>query len=138
MLDDGRLSAGAARALITAEDPIMLAREIVQRGLNVRGVEKLRTASSGKRRPAKQKDADIRALEEQISAALGLDIDISFQKRGGVVKISYRDVEQLDEICRRLSGVGSVPVPLAEDPLTDADETPSAAYTTALTGGSQP
>ena len=72
-------------------------------------------------------------VDSQISAALGLAIDISHGKRGGVVKISYREVEQLDEVCRRLSGVGSTPVPLAEDPLTEKDETASAAYATALT-----
>jgi ParB family chromosome partitioning protein len=137
MLDDGRLSAGAARALITAEDPVKLAREIVQRGLNVRGVEKLRGAVSGTRRPAKEKDADTRALEDRVSAALGLSIDIAHQKRGGIVKISYRDVEQLDEVCRRLSGVGSTTAPLDEDPLTDDDEAAAAPYLPAVSGGSQ-
>jgi len=137
MLDDGRLSAGAARALITAEDPVKLAREIVQRGLNVRGVEKLRTATSGARRPATEKDADTRALEDRVSAALGLSVDIVHRKRGGIVKISYRDVEQLDEVCRRLSGVGSTAVPLEEDPLTDDDEAFATPYMPAVGGGSQ-
>ena len=102
MLDDGRLNVGAARALLTAADPLKLAQEIVERGLNVRDVEQLRARRAP--RPAPEKDADTRALEESLAAALGLKVTVRHRgKNGGDVRIAYQSLEQLDEICRRLS-----------------------------------
>ncbi len=107
MLDDGRLSAGHARAVLTAPDPVKLARRIVAKGLNVRQAERLarRAAAPSATGPrgAAAKDADTAALEASLSAALGLTVDIASRaKGGGTVRISYDSVEQLDDIARRL------------------------------------
>jgi ParB family chromosome partitioning protein len=52
---------------------------------------------------APEKDADARALEVRLSAALGLSVNVSPKgEQGGELKLSYRTLEQLDEICRRL------------------------------------
>lgn len=111
---EGQLSAGSARALITSDDPVGLAREIINRGLNVRDVENIRRqvkdAETQKPTPkgsssAAPKDADTRALEESLTAALGLAVTIQHKRNGqGQVQIKYQTLEQLDEICQRLSG----------------------------------
>ena len=104
MLDDGRLSIGHARALITTDDPVGLARVIVSQGLNVRQAERLAAQGEPKdgrrRRPAK--DADTRALEANLSGALGLKVVVRHRRNGGELLIAYRTLDQLDEICRRL------------------------------------
>jgi len=105
---EGALSAGHARALITAPDPVALARLVVERGLSVRETEKLakeppRTSKAPQAAPP-AKDADTRALEADLSAALGLRVAIRHAgEKGGEVRIAYRDLDQLDGICRLLA-----------------------------------
>ncbi len=107
----GRLTSGHARALAAAPDPATLAREVIERGLNVRetealarkaqgGSEKPRTAS---RAPAGPKDADTRALEEDLADVLGLDIEIIDRGGAGELRIAYATLEQLDDLCQRLT-----------------------------------
>jgi ParB family chromosome partitioning protein len=107
MVRDGRLAAGAARAVLTAPDPVALAREAVIKGLNVRDIEKLagaaKDAKSGGAAKAGGSDADTRALEAALSAALGLTVTISGRGETGEVRIAYKKLEQLDEIARRLN-----------------------------------
>jgi ParB family chromosome partitioning protein len=104
----GKLSAGHARMLIGQPDPERLAREIVERGLNVRQVEAMaqeRAQASGKTAKSRQrvaKDADTAALEKRLSDALGLTVTVDHRGQGGVLSIRYRDLEQLDEVIRRL------------------------------------
>jgi ParB family chromosome partitioning protein len=99
----GELSAGHARALIGHADAEALTREIVARGLNVRQVEALvreRVARSPRARPGK--DADTAALEKRLGDALGLKVTIQHQGERGAVHIAYNDLDQLQEIVRRL------------------------------------
>jgi ParB family transcriptional regulator, chromosome partitioning protein len=104
----GKISAGHARMLVGQPDPERLAREIVDRGLNVRQIEALaqeRAHASGKSIKSRQrvtKDADTAALEKRLSDALGLTVTIDHRGQGGVLAIRYRGVEQLDEVIRRL------------------------------------
>lgn len=104
MLADGRLTAGHARALLGTEDPVALARRIIRGGLNVRQAERMKR--SGDPKPPSEpphKDADTLALEKNLSNALGLNVEIVHDAhRGGSVRIKYRTLEQLDEVCRRL------------------------------------
>ena len=107
MLVDGELSAGHARTLVTASDPAALARRIVEDGLSVRQAEALaqmpQEAEERSPRAAKPaKDTDTVALEKLLSDVTGLKVAISHRERGGEVKISYRTLEQLDDLCRRL------------------------------------
>ncbi|MBE0694297.1 MAG: ParB/RepB/Spo0J family partition protein [Aquamicrobium sp.] len=108
MLVDGSLSAGHARTLVTAEDPAALARRIVEEGLSVRQAEALAqepargTADGSKRSAPAPKDADTLALEKALSDATGLKVTIAHGPKGGELKIAYRTLEQLDELCRRL------------------------------------
>lgn len=109
-LADGRLSAGHARALIPTDDPLKLARIVVEKGLSVRETEKL--AKSGPEKPraaraevAADKDADTRALEQDLSANLGMKVAVKHDtnKESGTISISYKSLDQLDELCRMLS-----------------------------------
>jgi ParB family chromosome partitioning protein len=107
-INAGKLSAGHARALIGMPDPERTAREIVERGLNVRDVESLaqqRASEAGKpkqTRPRKAKDVDTLAVEKRLSDALGMTVTIETRGDGGVVQIKYRDLDQLDDVIRRL------------------------------------
>jgi len=105
-LREGKLTAGHARALIGLDDPEAAARRIVEGGLSVREAEALGEAGGKKaRKPAAakvEKDADTRALEKQLSDALGLAVVIDHKPDGGSLEIRYKTLEQLDDLCRRL------------------------------------
>jgi ParB family chromosome partitioning protein len=107
----GKLFAGHARMLIGQPDAERLAEEIVARGLNVRQVESLARETAdrgGKSRGARAvrrgaaKNTNLIALEKRISDALGLAVSINEAKRGGVLTIRYRSLDQLDDVLRRL------------------------------------
>ncbi|WHO77637.1 ParB/RepB/Spo0J family partition protein [Rhizobium leguminosarum] len=109
LLAAGSLSAGHARALVSTSDPAGLARTIVAKGMSVRDAEKLAQnnikAQSEPQQAAlrrDQKDSDTLALERTLSDALGLEVAINHKAGGGQIKISYKSLEQLEEICRLL------------------------------------
>ncbi|NMA97263.1 MAG: ParB/RepB/Spo0J family partition protein [Phyllobacteriaceae bacterium] len=111
MVASGTLTAGHARTLITVEDPAGLAREIVDRGLSVREAEALsqqrEVPSKRKSEPAPARDADTLALERRLADALGLTVSLAHSERGGKLEIRYKTLEQLDDICFRLTGRSS-------------------------------
>src|SRR5215813_8607987 len=99
----GQLSAGHARALIGHAEPERIARQIIERGLNVRQVEALaRDQGKAHERPPRQKDADTIAMEKHVSDALGLAVTVDHRSSGGAVHIKYRSLDQLRDIVRRL------------------------------------
>ncbi|HEX3810624.1 MAG TPA: ParB/RepB/Spo0J family partition protein [Rhizomicrobium sp.] len=103
MIREGKLTAGHARTLIGLADPEARAREIVAGALNVREAEQ-RSQDNKKPKKPHHKDADTRALEANLANALGLKVEIAHKANGsGEVKIAYKTLEQLDEVCRRLS-----------------------------------
>ncbi|TGP21914.1 MULTISPECIES: ParB/RepB/Spo0J family partition protein [unclassified Mesorhizobium] len=109
MLVDGDLSAGHARTLVTAEDPAGLAKRIVKEGLSVRQAEALAQMPAGPT-PAKvksaasapEKDPDTLALEKLMTDTIGMIVSIEHKGKGGTLRVSYRTLDQLDELCRRL------------------------------------
>ncbi len=113
-IHSGRLSAGHARALIGHHDAERLADEIVARGLNVRQVEKVARETgekSGKQqtngrkaRAGTAKNTNTLALEKRLADALGLAVSIDHRERGGTLSIRYRNLDQLDDVVRRLEG----------------------------------
>jgi ParB family chromosome partitioning protein len=110
MVDDGRLSAGHARALLSAQNPIALAHDVLKRGLNVRQTEKLASQEKSskesvpKKAAAKSggKDADTLALEHDLSTLLGLKVAISLKGEAGDISIHFETLEQLDDVLHRL------------------------------------
>ncbi len=109
-LKEGKLSAGHARALITAPNAVELARKVIEKGLSVRETEELvrRQAEAKVAKPARpraEKDADTRALEGDLTAHLKMKVAINHAGQdGGQLVITYRDLDQLDRLCGILAG----------------------------------
>jgi ParB family transcriptional regulator, chromosome partitioning protein len=104
----GRLSAGHARAILSAADPEALAELIVAKGLSVRDAEALARGRTGQPKKAsgpraRPKDADTHALESDLEEVLGMAVEITDRGGAGELKIKYASLEQLDELCRRLT-----------------------------------
>lgn len=112
LLANGAISAGHARALIGHPDAELLANQIVSKQLNVRQLEKLAQGKTSSHRVQKAKSgptksADIRALEQDLSTALGLSVSVESgdaDGESGEVNIRYKTLEQLDDVIRRLKG----------------------------------
>lgn len=116
MLGAGKITAGHARALVNAKDPLDLVAKIIDKNLSVRDTEKLAQKETQKYRPTSlktgsktaaapvEKVADVLALEKSLSDVLGLMVEIEPGKNmSGKVVIHYKDLDQLDEVLRRLS-----------------------------------
>lgn len=114
MLAEGQLTAGHARALVGHTEAVSLAREIVDRELNVRETEVLVKRGAPETRSARPsapgrpggKDADTMALEDDLSEVLGLPVEIKDAGGAGEIRIRYKTLEQLDDLCRRLTRGG--------------------------------
>jgi ParB family chromosome partitioning protein len=109
LVRDGQISAGHARALLAVKNPQAVARQIIEKGLNVREVEQIAYAADNgngeaqPKRPRKaEKDADTRAVEQALEDVLGLAVGISHKGEGGEIRIKYKSLDQLDGLCRRL------------------------------------
>ena len=104
----GKISSGHARALITSKDPSEIAKLILSRGLSVRQTESLVKKRFGEkpvRLDQKSKDADTRLLEGDLSAALKMAVSILHRpnQEFGEINIRYKNLEQLDDLCRHLT-----------------------------------
>ncbi len=111
----GELSAGHARALLSVADPEAAAKRVIEKGLNVRDVERMAqeegaapdptpvspSSSAGLATP-RVKDPDTRALEKALEDVLGMAVEIRHGARGGEIRIRYKTLDQLDTVCRRL------------------------------------
>ncbi len=99
----GKLSAGHARTLVGQPDPEQMARELIEGRVNVREAEERGRKAKGKKKRTIGKDADTRALEQSLATQLGLNVNIAHKgEKGGELKIAYKTLEQLDDICRKL------------------------------------
>ena len=110
LVQQGQLTAGHARALIGRADAETLAKKIIDDSLNVRDVEALvqtfgEEGSTGGNRRARDKDADTKAFEKELTDLLGLKVEV---RRGsgetGTLTIRYGNFDQLDYIRQRLGG----------------------------------
>ena len=110
---NGKIDMGHARALIGLEgsQQIMLCEEIIQKNLSVREVETLvknlqNGYKTGVSPPSPKKtNADVRQLEESLAETLGASVTIDAKKNGsGILKVHYRNLEQLDEILKKIKG----------------------------------
>lgn len=110
-LQRDQLSAGHARALITSDDPASLARMVVSKGLSVRETERLvkkspeAKSSKPNARGTPVKDADTVALEGDLSANLGMKVTVNHDtgQESGQLTIRYTSLDDLDELCRKLT-----------------------------------
>ena len=111
-LAEGRISIGHARAIASAPDPAFLAEAIVKHGLSVRQAEQMaRKAADRPTRPtgrtsksaAAPANADVAAIEHDLAEALGLAVQLIYNDGKGEVRIRYETLDQLDDICQRLT-----------------------------------
>ena len=111
-LREGKLSAGHARALITASDAAALARNIIRKGLSVRETERLAkkdpSAAAQRKQPGSapsEKDADTKALETDLSAALSMEVRLDHKpgQENGALTIRYASLDDLDRLMALLS-----------------------------------
>ena len=112
-----KISAGHARALITAPDPSALALQVTSKGLSVRETEELvrdvsgRSVSKkggsagGRNAKSREVDADTLALQRDLSANLGMGVSIQHEAMSerGVLTIRYNTLDDLDFLCQALS-----------------------------------
>ncbi len=104
---NGSISAGHARALVGIEQAEDYVKEIVSKGLSVRDVEALvqtgLKGAEGKKPKGREKDADTKAFEKELTDSLGLKVQIKLGSgENGELRIRYTNFEQLDEIGNRL------------------------------------
>jgi ParB family chromosome partitioning protein len=98
-LEEGALSAGHARALLGAADPVALAVEVVRRGLNVRATEELvRRRAVQPPQPRQERGADAVVLEAELARILGLRVTLAPKRRGGSLTLYYTSLDQLDRV----------------------------------------
>lgn len=109
----GNLTAGHARTLVAADDPDALAQQIMDFNLNVREAEKIARGGAIPKPaprpgepapvPAPAKSANVVGLENDLKAILGLNVEIEAKGERGFLRIDYTSLEQLDDLCARLS-----------------------------------
>jgi len=104
MIIDGKISMGHARALIGVPNAVEKAKEVFEKKLSVRDVEKLTSKHKQTRKKQSEKDPNIADLEKELSDKIGLKTEIEFSDNGssGSLKLYYSDLNQLDEIMKRL------------------------------------
>jgi ParB family chromosome partitioning protein len=110
-LIEGRLSAGHGRALLNVDDPSAAARQVIAQGLSVRETEAIAQQRAKPRRRREERAiepeqgrADIAALERSLEESLGLPVSIRHGARGGDLRVRYQTLEQLDSLCKSLTG----------------------------------
>jgi ParB family chromosome partitioning protein len=141
MMMEGAISAGHGRALLVSGDPEGLAQRIVEQGLTVRQVEEIvrgPVEASGKdeTKTREGKDASTRELERDLARATGMRVTISHRGEGGSVKIDYKTLEQLDDLCRRLAHHFDNDTELDdEDPWDEASDTLMSDLLTSMESG---
>lgn len=108
-LIEEKITMGHARALLALEDPssqTALARDIVDRNLTVRDVERIVSGRKGKTAPSKKPrfDPDLKAVEEDLVRALGTKVSIDGSRKKGTIKIQYFSLDELNRIYRKIKG----------------------------------
>jgi len=104
LLISGQLTAGHARALVTCDNPLAIAKQIISLGLSVRDAERLAKNVSEKKvsnkAKTKEKPADTVLLEADLSAALKMKVSINHEegKEKGLFSIAYKSLDELDRI----------------------------------------
>ncbi len=106
-LAKGLITAGHARAIISAPDPVELADAIAEKNLSVREAEDWvrrikRSGQGAAPKPRAYKDADTRKAEEQLTSVLGLTTDLRHKGPGGELRIKYKTSAQLEDLIKRL------------------------------------
>lgn len=102
-LEDGKITAGHARAILSAPDPQALAEAIVKDGLSVRAAEKwVKAVTKAAKAAPEAPDANVHFIERKLSQHIGMDVRINHKNPGGTVTIKYKTMEQMDDLVKRI------------------------------------
>ncbi len=108
LIAEGKITTGHARAIIPAKNPLAIAQEIVRKGLNVRQAETLAKRDQDNPEIHKPRvnaqDADVMALEKELERVIGLKVKIVTKGKSGTLTLHYTDLDQLDDIIKKLRG----------------------------------
>ncbi len=109
LLNEGQISAGHARALLTLESEELmkeLAEEIIKKDLSVRQVEKIckKNPKPAKEEVPEKKPTFYSMVELALNESLGRKIKVSKNKgkEGGVLQIEFYSDEELTELSNKL------------------------------------
>lgn len=111
LLEEGKISAGHARALLTVEDDkaaVEAANKIVKEGLSVRETEKLvkklDTSKPQKKKSTGKKPNIYAEVELALTVALGSKVTVTENKnkKGGTLNIEFYDPEELFTLTGKL------------------------------------
>jgi ParB family chromosome partitioning protein len=102
-LSDGSISVGHAKVLLSVPEnkQVFLFREIVNKALSVRALEKMldeKTGKDTKSKKTKSKDAHLRKIEEDLAYVLGTKVEIKHSKNRGKIEINYYSLDDFDRI----------------------------------------
>ena len=104
-IENGKLSMGHARTLIGVPNALEVAKEIINKNLSVREVERSTAKYKKIKKPRpSSKDPNITDLEKELSEKIGLKTSIHFNEKGssGSITLYYSNLDQLDELMKRL------------------------------------
>lgn len=121
-VDQNQISVGHAKAIFTSDEPVEFAKQVIDRGLNVRETEQLARAKRVKKdsitvtrikspenigSAPEEKDLDLLSLEEKMSNNLGCKTEIKLSGSSGSITLSFKTLEEFDilvyALCRQIS-----------------------------------
>ncbi len=107
----GRLSAGHARVLLSADNPEELAQDILSNQLNVREVEKRLKAQKTSKKPSRQrredtKDTEILGLEHMLTSTLEAPVKVEVKGDKAVLTITCSSLRKLDDVIEKITKEG--------------------------------
>ncbi len=105
MLEQGKLTAGHARAILSIEGEagqIEWAERVVLQGFTVREIEEAAPAKKARKKRRRQADPQIAAVEERAELRFGTRVKITPRRRGGVISIEYYSTEELEAILEKM------------------------------------
>jgi ParB family transcriptional regulator, chromosome partitioning protein len=104
MIEKGDLSSGHARSLIGLNNPIGVAKQIIQKKLSVRQAENLsRSYKNKKIKLVYKKDTNILDLQKTLEEKTGISVSINNKKNNsGTISFEYKDLQQLDSIIKAI------------------------------------
>lgn len=102
LLNSGQLSSCHARAIVNVENPETFAKDIIDRKLSVRQVERLSRNNNKSNVVNRSEQLE---LEGQLNSIIGMDVKVKFNKEnGGVISIKYKNLIELDQFIQKLTG----------------------------------
>lgn len=103
MLSSGKITMGHARCLIGIANAINIAKQVIERQLNVRQTEQL-VARLDNAKPKIKREVNEATIEviNLLGKHLQADIEVRAKKKGGMISINYLSEEHLKEIVEKI------------------------------------